>query len=294
MSRWTTPQTSKPRSVDDLVRRLLWGTGLAASFIVCAVIVVVSSAAAPAIGSVGLVRFLTDPSWHPAHDNFNITPMIVGSFLVAGGAVLVGTVVGIASAVFCCFYAPPWAAATYVRFMELTAGIPSVVLGLWGLTVMVPLIAAVRSPGASTLAAILILTLMVLPTITLLAIVSLRTVPHALLLGAQALGLSRWSMITKMAIPSARRGMVSGVVLGAARALGETMAVLMVAGNIVQVPSSLFDPVRTLAANIVLEIPYAEGIHRSSLFVSGLFLILIIFTMLFIAECYAPETTVEN
>ncbi len=289
----TTRRTLNPHSVDSLVRRLLWGAAGTASVIVCAVIVVVLSEAAPAIRAVGLLRFVTDASWYPAHDSFNLAPMIVGSFLVAGGAVLVGSVLSVFSAIFCCFYAPAWAATVYTRTIELIAGIPSVVLGLWGLTVMVPLMAAVRSPGASTITAILILTLMVLPTVTLLAIVSLRTVPPALLLGAQALGMSRWSMIAKIAVPAARRGLVSGAVLGAARALGETMAVLMVAGNIVQVPGSLFDPVRTLAANIVLEIPYAEGIHRSSLFVSGLFLILIIFAMLCIAEWYTPEASHE-
>jgi phosphate transport system permease protein len=290
----TTNRVSNPRNVDDNVRRLLWGAALTASVIVCAVVVVVLSEAGPAIREVGLRRFITDASWHPAHDRFNLAPMIVGSFLVAGGAVLVGSVLSLLSAIFCCFYAPSWVAAIFTRTMELIAGIPSVVLGLWGLTVLVPLVASLRPPGASSLAAILLLTLMVLPTITLLAIVSLRAVPPALLLGAQALGMSKWSMISRIAVPTARRGLVSGVVLGAARALGETMAVLMVAGNIVQVPDSLFDPVRTLAANIVLEIPYAEGIHRSSLFVSGLFLILIILGMLCIAEWYSPEANVEN
>jgi len=205
-----------------------------------------------------------------------------------------GTVLSLLSAIFCCFYAPSWAASIYTRIIELIAGIPSVVLGLWGLTGLVPLIAGLRSPGPSAAAAILILTLMVLPTITLLAVVSLRSVPSALLLGAQALGMSRWSMIVKVAVPAARRGLLSGIVLGSARALGETMAVLMVAGNIVQIPGSIFDPVRTLAANIVLEIPYAEGVHRSALFVSGLFLILIILAMLCVAEWCAPETDVES
>jgi phosphate transport system permease protein len=291
--RSTTRQVLNPRNVDDIVRSVLWIAAAAASVIVCAVVVVVLREAAPAIGAVGLWRFVTDPSWHPAHGSFNLAPMIVGTFLVAGGAVVLGTVLSLASAIFCCFYAPGWAARVYAGVMELIAGIPSVVLGLWGLTVLVPLIAHLKPPGASVLAAVLILALMVLPTITLLAIVALRSVPQTLLLGAQALGMSRWSVITKIAVPAARRGLISGIVLGASRALGETMAVLMVSGNIVQVPHGLFEPVRTLAANIVLEIPYAEGVHRSSLFVSGFFLILIIFGMLCIAEWFAPEAPVE-
>jgi len=284
----------RQRNVDAIVRRLLWAVGLSATFIVCAVVFVILNEALPALRAVGIWRFVSDVSWHPAHDAFNLSPMIVGTIIVAGGATAAGSLFSLLAAIFCCFYAPPWAAGLYTRMMELVAGIPSVVLGLWGLTVLVPLIDRLRSPGASALGAILILTLMVLPTITLLAIVSLRAVPQSLLLAAQALGLSKWSMITRVAVPAARRGLISGVILGAARALGETMAVLMVAGNIVQIPGSLFDPVRTLAANIVLEIPYAEGIHRSSLFVSGLFLISIIFAMLCIAEIYAPEAGFDS
>jgi phosphate transport system permease protein len=273
---------------------LLWGSALTATVIVCAIVAVILGEAAPALREIGLLRFVTDPGWHPAHGSFNLAPMIFATLLVAGGAVLQGAVIGLLSAIFCCFYAPSWVAGLYVRAMELTAGIPSVVLGLWGLTVLVPLVASLRSPGASALCAILVLTLMILPTITLLAIVSLRAVPANLLLGAQALGLARWSTITKVVVPAARRGLISSVLLGAARALGETMAVLMVAGNIVQVPASLFEPVRTLAANIVLEIPYAEGLHRSALFVSGLFLVMIIFAMLCVAEWFSPEIAVEN
>ena len=206
---------------------------------------------------------------------------------------LLATAFGILSAIFCCFYAHPAVAAAYRRTLELLSGIPSVVLGFWGLTVLVPFISAWRPPGASTLAAILVLALMVLPTVAMVATASLRTVPQSLLAAAEALAFSKWSTIVKVAVPAARRGLISSIVLGAGRALGETMAVLMVSGNIVQIPESVFAPVRTLAANVALEIAYAEGVHRSSLFVSGLFLTAIVILMLCLAEWLGPETVHE-
>jgi phosphate transport system permease protein len=278
---------------DRIFSGVLWGVAILASLIVGIVIIVIIAEAAPALREVGLSRFVTDPSWHPANGRFNLAPMISGTFLVAGLGLLLATVVGILSAIFCCFYAPPVLSGIYSRTIELLAGVPSVVLGFWGLTVLVPLIASVAPPGPSAIAAVLILGLMVVPTVSLIATVSLQAVPKTLLLGAEALGLSKWSTITKVAVPAARRGLVSSVVLGAGRALGETMAVLMVSGNIVQMPHSIFEPVRTLAANIALEIPYAEQLHRSSLFVSGLILVVLVLITVGVAELFGPERTHE-
>lgn len=275
--------------VDVRLRRALWGIALFASSILALVVAVVTAEALPALRGIEPWRFLGDPSWHPAHQAFNLAPMIAGTFIVAAGAVLLGTALGFLSAIFCCFYAPPPLARLYAGMLELLAGIPSVILGLWGLTGLVPLIAAVKAPGFSLLAAILVLGLMVLPTIALIALSSLRSVPRPLLLGSQALGLSRWMTIVKVAFPAARAGLISSVVLGVGRALGETMAVMMVSGNIVQVPQSVFQPVRTLAANIALEIPYAEHLHRSSLFVSGFLLALVVLIVLCVAEWLRPE-----
>jgi phosphate transport system permease protein len=278
---------------DDVFLCVLWTIGLVASLIVGIVAVVVVMSAAPALHEIAPWRFVTDPSWHPAHGRFNLLPMIVGTFFVAGGALILATVFGLSAAIFCCFYAHRTLAAIYSRTVELLAGIPSVLLGFWGLTVLVPIIASLQPPGASALAAILILTLMVVPTISLVAMTSLNAVPKSLLVGAEALAFSKWSTVVKVAIPAAKRGLVSSIILGAGRALGETMAVLMVSGNIVQIPDSVFAPIRTLAANIALEIPYAEGLHRSALFVSGLFLTAIVIAMLCFADWLDTETTHE-
>jgi phosphate transport system permease protein len=287
------PIASKSEStsarIDGRLRAALWIFAVIASSIIALIIVVVTAEALPAFRAIEPWRFLGDSSWHPAHGAYNLAPMILGTFVVAGGAVALGTALGFLSAIFCCFYASRPVAMIYRGGLEVLAGIPSVVLGLWGLTSLVPLLASFRAPGFSMLAAILVLGLMVVPTIALVAISSLRSVPIALLLGSQALGLSKWMTIGRIAFPAARAGLISSVVLGIGRALGETMAVMMVSGNIVQVPASVFEPVRTLAANIALEIPYAEQLHRSSLFVSGLILAFIILVVLCIAEWFAPE-----
>ncbi len=234
----------------------------------------------PGLRRVGFSRFFTDPSWYPAAEaeagTFNLAPMLVGTLAASAGAVLVAGPLGVLSAVFCRFFAPSALAKPYRRLIELLAGIPSVVYGFWGLVALVPIIQHLAPPGPSLLAGIIILALMILPTVALQADAALAAVPGEVLRGAAATGLSRASLITGVALPAARAGIVTGVLLAAGRALGETMAILMVCGNVVQVPSSLFDPIRTLTANIALEMAYALGDHRSALFVSGLVLLLLV------------------
>jgi len=167
--------------------------------------------------------------------------------------------------------------------LNLLAGIPSVVYGLWGLTELVPLIGRWQPPGASLLAAILVLTLMILPTVALTSFSALAAVPGDILAGAAALGITRKGQIISVALPAARNGISGGVLLAMARALGETMAVLMVAGNVVQNPTGLFEPVRSLTANIALEMAYATDHHRAGLFASGLFLTLLVLALAWLA-----------
>lgn len=239
--------------------------------------------AAPLLGSHAALGFLFDAGWYPLEGQFGMLPMVAASLAAALGAVLLAAPLGILSAIFLNFSAPPAVARVYRMIVALLAGIPSVVFGLWGLTVLVPLIARWRPPGASLLAAILILALMIVPTVALTSASALAAVPKSLLHGAAALGLSQQGTILRVALPAARGGIVNGVLLAAARALGETMAVLMVAGNVVQYPTGLLDPVRVLTANIALEMAYATGAHRAGLFGSGLLLTAVVMLLAWLA-----------
>jgi phosphate transport system permease protein len=214
--------------------------------------------------------------WYPLEGQFNMLPMILSSLAVTVGAVVLALPLGLGCAIFLQFYStPPWT-KSFRLLLNVLAGIPSVVFGLWGLTRLVPIIAMWQPPGTSLLAAILVLSLMILPTIALTSTSALAAVPKALLTGGMALGLRRSTQILQIHLPAAQAGIISGVLLATARALGETMALLMVAGNVVQNPSGLFVPVRVITANIALEMAYAMGDHRASLFTSGLLLTLLI------------------
>ncbi|MCC5654148.1 phosphate ABC transporter permease subunit PstC [Nostoc sp. XA013] len=272
-------------SQSDIV--LLWILRLLA--LITSIIVVLITGfllleALPILRQVGWLRFVSDPSWHPAEGLYNLMPMLWGSLLVTLGSVLLAAPLGIGSAIFCQYYAPPLVGGFYRQLIELLAGIPSVVYGFWGLVVLMPLIGKLQPPGASLLAGIAILTLMILPTIALTAQASFSEVPNEYLQGAAALGISRWATIRSVVLTAAKSGIFTGLILGTGRAIGETMAVLMVCGNVVQIPTSLFDPLRTLTANIALEMAYATGNHRSALFVSGLLLMVAIAALVGVAE----------
>jgi len=238
----------------------------------------------PALQHIGVTRFFSDPDWYPTEDAYRLTPMIWGTVWATAGSILLASPLGILSALFCHFYAPPLLGRWYRRMVELLAGIPSVVFGFWGLVVLVPLIGQWHPPGPSLLAGILILTLMIIPTIMLVAHASMAQVPIAYIHSATALGLSRWSMIWHVILPTTKVGLFTGILLGLTRALGETMAILMVCGNVVRTPSHLFDPIRTLTANIALEMAYALGQHRAALFVSGLLLMGLVMLCVGMAE----------
>lgn len=269
---------------DRLLVWILRGSATLASAIVVLIALFLVLESLPILEKVGLARFFSDPSWHPAEGFYNLTPMLWGTLFAMAGSVILATPLGVLSAVFCHYYAPAALAKPYRRLIELLAGIPSVVYGLWGLMVLVPLIGRLHPPGPSLLAGILILAVMILPTIALSADAALANVPSEYRRGAAALGLSRWATIRHVIFPAARSGLFTGVILETGRAIGETMAILMVCGNQVQTPKSLFDPVRTLTANIALEMAYALGDHRSALFVSGLVLLAFIVLLAAAAE----------
>ncbi len=247
---------------------------------------------APALRTLGLWRFFSDPGWYPSSTRgaaYNVMPMVAGTLAVALLAMVLATPLGLGAGVFLRHVAPPGVAAVYRRVLELLAGIPSVVYGFWGLVVLVPLIHRWQGPGTSVLAGGLILAAMVLPMIALNADAAIGAVPRSYLDAAAALGFGRTSTLFRIVLPSARRGLFTGGLLALARALGETMAVLMVCGNVIQVPDSWFAPARTLSANIALEMAYALGTHRGALFFSGLVLMVVVGALVLLSRNFAER-----
>lgn len=276
---WSKPSFSSHWHADRWLAAPLALLAASAAAILLLVLAFLLREAWPVLSGGGWRHFFTDNGWYPLEGRFGLLPMVWATLAAASGAILLAAPLGLASAIFVCFHASPKLAKHYRTILALLAGIPSVVYGLWGLTVLVPLIARWQPPGASLLSAILILALMILPTVALTSASALGAVPEAWLRGAAALGLTRKGIILGVAVPAARSGILGGVLLATARALGETMAVLMVAGNVVQNPTGLFEPVRVLTANIALEMAYATGTHRAGLFASGLMLTLLVLVL---------------
>jgi len=231
----------------------------------------------PFILRTGPRDFLLGSEWQPQAGRFGIYPMIVGSLVVTFGALLVGAPLGIAVAIFLNEFLPRPAMRVIKPTIELLAGIPSVVFGFIGVMVLAPLIRAhLGGPGLSALTASLVLGIMILPTVISISTDALSAVPNAYREGALALGATRWQSVHMVTVKAARSGIIAGVILGMGRAVGETMAVIMVAGNTVKVPHSALDSVRTLTANIAMEMGYASGDHRQALFATGVVLFVVI------------------
>ena len=235
----------------------------------------------PAIGKIGIFDFLLGKEWSPSDTPpvFGIFPMILGSLYVTAGAVLVGVPIGILAAVFLANVCPRKLYRVIKPGVDLLAGIPSIVYGFFGMAAIVPL------TGSSIVSASLLLGIMILPTVISLTESALRAVPDAYYEGALALGASHYRSVFAVVLPAARSGVLAAVVLGIGRAIGETMAVIMVAGNQARVPVSLFKGVRTLTANIVLEMGYAAELHREALIATGvvLFVFILIVNLCFSA-----------
>lgn len=239
----------------------------------------------PAIAQIGLPDFLFGTTWRPGNDVYGILPMIVGSVYVTAGAMIVGVPTGILCAIFLSRFASGRVARVLKPGVELLAGIPSVVYGFFGLVIIVPFIRATApvGNGLSLLAAAIILGIMILPTIITVAQSSLDAVPRKYYEGALALGADHERATFRVLVPAAASGIVAAVVLGVGRAIGETMAVIMIAGNQPVIPESIFSGVRTMTANIVLEMGYAADLHRGALVATGvvLFVFILLITMLF-------------
>jgi len=231
----------------------------------------------PLIWKIGPKAFILGEKWIPSKGLFGIYPMIVSSFWVTLGALLLGIPLGLACTVFLSEWTPPAVGIVLRPAIHLLAAIPSVIYGFWGLVVFVPLIRNyLGGPGLSILSGSVILGFMILPTIISISEDSLKALPPSYKQGALALGATHWQTIWRVLIPAAKSGVVASVILGMGRAIGETMAMIMVLGNSVKMPASLLDPARTLTTNIGLEMGYASGDHRQALFATGVVLFIII------------------
>lgn len=231
----------------------------------------------PAIGKIGPLEFLFGTVWRPSNDVYGILPMIVASIYVTGGAIIIGVPIAIFTSVFMARYCPKKIYRPLKSGIELMAGVPSIVYGFFGLVVLVPFIRnTFGGTGTSMLAASLILGIMILPTVIGVTESAIRSVPESYYEGSLALGATKERSIFCVIIPAAKSGILAGVVLGIGRAIGETMAVVMVAGNQPRMPKGILEGLRTMTANIVTEMGYATGLHREALIATGVVLFVFI------------------
>ena len=227
------------------------------------------ASAIPTIVEIGPLKFLLGTTWKPGSNLYGILPMILGSIVVTLISIIIGVPLGIATALYLTFFASNKVKKVMNPSVELLAGIPSVVYGFFGLMVLVPIMRTVTGNGKSILTAAILLSVMILPTIVTVSQSSLNALDPALLEGALALGDSKERAVLRVMMPAASSGIMSSVVLGIGRSIGETMAVVMVAGNQPRIPSSLLEGARTMTANIVLEMGYAADLHREALLATG-------------------------
>ena len=240
----------------------------------------------PAIAEIGVGKFLLGTTWKPLNNMFGIFPMIVGSLYVTAGAIVVGVPLGLLCAMFMARFCPKRLYSVLKPAIDLMAGIPSIVYGFFGILVIVPAVHNIfGTSGKGLLTASLLLGMMILPTIIGVCETQLRSVPEQYYEGSLALGATHERSVFFVLLPAAKSGVLAGIILGIGRAIGETMAVIMVAGNQAVIPESITSGVRTMTANIVLEMGYAEGLHREALIATGvvLFVFILIINLSFSA-----------
>lgn len=273
------------KSIKETIAKVLFTAAAGISILAVALICIFLFASGlPAIGEIGVLDFLGGTTWRPAADQYGILPMIIGSVYATIGALIIGIPIGLFAAVYLSRFASPHVKRILTPGVELLAGIPSVIYGFFGLVVLVPLIREVFNvQGMSLLAASIILGIMILPTIITVARNAIDAVPDSYYEGALALGADHERSVFRVLVPAATSGIMAGVVLGVGRAIGETMAVVMIAGNQAVIPDSILDGVRTLTTNIVLEMGYAADLHREALIATAvvLFVFVLIINIVF-------------
>lgn len=266
--------------VMKLVFLLAACTSIAAVALIC---VFLFSNGVPAMAKIGFFDFVLGRKWRPSNDIFGILPMIAGSIWVTIGAMALGVPTGILTAVFLARFSPKWLYRLLKPAIELLAGIPSVIYGFFGLVVLVPLVRRIFSDSGTTgdtmLTAMLLLGMMILPTVINVSEAAIRAVPESYYEGALALGATHERSVFFALLPAARSGLLAAAILGVGRAIGETMAVMMIAGNQARMPAGLLKGVRTLTSNIALEIGYAADLHREALVATGVVLFVFILTI---------------
>ena len=269
----------------ESVMKWVFMTAAALSILAVALICVFLFAnGVPAIGGIGIFEFLLGQNWKPSNNIYGIFPMIVGSVYVTAGAIVVGVPLGILCAVFLAWFCPQKLYKVIKPAVELLAGIPSIVYGFFGLVVLVPIMQDLfGGSGKGVLTASILLGIMILPTIIGVAESSIRAVPRSYYEGSLGLGATHERSVFFAVLPAAKQGILAGVILGIGRAIGETMAVIMVAGNQPVVPGSIFSGVRTMTANIVMEMGYAADLHREALLATAvvLFVFILIINLCF-------------
>lgn len=238
----------------------------------------------------GLGHFLFGMVWSPLEGQYGILPFIIGSLWVTFGALILGVPLGVACAVYLAEFAPRKWVSILKPAIELLAGIPSVVYGFMGVLWLAPLIREyLGGPGLSVLAASCVLAIMILPTVVSVSVDAIQAVPKSYKEGSLALGATLWQTTWRIILPSASSGILAGVILGMGRAVGETMAVIMIAGNATNIPHSILDSVRTMTANIAIEMGYAVGDHRQALFATGVILFFFVMILNTIALRFAKR-----
>jgi phosphate ABC transporter permease protein PstC len=270
--------------MDRWISRLLFLAACSSTAVLAAIALFIFKEGVPIMTRTGVGRFLFGMTWAPLEGQFGILPFIVGSLVVTAGALSLGVPLGIACAFYLAELAPRRWAVVLKPAIELLAGIPSVVYGFLGVMWLAPLIRShLGGPGLSIIAASCVLAIMILPTIVGVSVDAIQSISRSFKEGAVALGATEWQALWRVQWPAARSGILAGVILGMGRAVGETMAVIMVSGNATQIPGSPLDSVRTLTANIAIEMGYAVGDHRQALFATGVVLFFFIMVLNVIA-----------
>ncbi|HPG00846.1 MAG TPA: phosphate ABC transporter permease subunit PstC [Kiritimatiellia bacterium] len=277
------------------VQRILLATAFSAICGLLLIALFIFMEGLPFIFKIGIRQFLLSSDGDPANGKFGIYPMVVSSIWVTLGAMLVGAPLGVAGAIFLTEFVPKPVMRVVKPTIELLAGIPSVVYGFIGVMVLAPFIRAhFGGAGLSLLAASIILGIMILPTVISISTDAIGAVPNSFREGSLALGATRWQTVHMVVLKAARSGIIASIILGMGRAIGETMAVIMVAGNAVKIPHSPLDSVRTLTANIALEMGYATGMHRQALFATGVVLFVVIMILNSLAASVMKKRVVRK